>query len=307
VPANNTRPIAKQGTLTDPALAAHAAAIHHLAGRVVADVIEIGRRLTDAKRICGHGNFLPWLKREFHWSEKTAENYMRVYALSTKFETVSNLDVPIKALYLLASPSTPKEARDAIIERAQAGKSIPLAEIKQTIDTAKGRQQPAKKKRLHRGEVLRGGRSRSASVDLIADMEEIDPEHGRAKALAIMAGVPHEEAIGATRGTVGTLVSAALAPAAAARDDIGPDSNGEIARKDARIEELQTEKRRLEIENLGLRSEIEDAKAEPAPKSKSRCSICRKRAVLRRVFVCDLCAEIHELETAADATPAASS
>jgi hypothetical protein len=51
----------------------------------------------------------------------------------------------------------------------------------------------------------------------------------------------------------------------AARDDIGGVSNGEIARKDARIDELQSEKRRLEIENVGLRSEVEEAKAARKP------------------------------------------
>ena len=52
------------------------------------------------------------------------------------------------------------------------------------------------------------------------------------------------------------------------RDNIGPASNDEITRKDARIEELQADKCRLEIENMGLRSEVEETKAvrEPAGK-----------------------------------------
>ena len=46
------------------------------------------------------------------------------------------------------------------------------------------------------------------------------------------------------------------------RDDIGTASNGEIARKDARIEELEHENRRLQLENIALRSEIEELKAQ---------------------------------------------
>jgi ParB family chromosome partitioning protein len=48
------------------------------------------------------------------------------------------------------------------------------------------------------------------------------------------------------------------------RGDIGPTSAGEAARKDAEIAELRNAKRRLEIENIGLRSEIEELKAELA-------------------------------------------
>ena len=49
------------------------------------------------------------------------------------------------------------------------------------------------------------------------------------------------------------------------RNDIGPASNDEITRKDALIEELQADKRRLEIENIGLRSEVEETKAVRKP------------------------------------------
>jgi hypothetical protein len=90
-------------------------------------------------------------------------------------------------------------------------------------------------------------------------------------------------------------------------DDIGPASAGEIARKDAEIEELRNAKQRLEIKITGLESEITELKTRREPASAARCEICRqeKRATQRRVFVCDLCAEIHELETRAEAAPPA--
>ena len=57
----------------------------------------------------------------------------------------------------------------------------------------------------------------------------------------------------------------------AGRGDIGPDSAGEIARLNARIDELQIEKRQLEIKAVGLRSEIDKLKAaaEGAPKART--------------------------------------
>ena len=62
-------------------LADHAEAIRALSRKMVADAIEIGQRLIDAKRLCGHGNWLSWLDREFGWSDDTALNYMRVAKL----------------------------------------------------------------------------------------------------------------------------------------------------------------------------------------------------------------------------------
>jgi len=55
-----------------------------LGKRVVADVIEIGRRLTESKKICGHGNWLPWLDREFNWQEQTARNFIRFFKTAHK-------------------------------------------------------------------------------------------------------------------------------------------------------------------------------------------------------------------------------
>jgi hypothetical protein len=131
--------------LDSPILAEHAAAIRRLGKLVVEDVIEIGRRLTEAKPIAGHGNWLAWLEREFGWSDKTAENYMRVYVLSTKFETVSNLDLDLRSLYLLGAKSTPQEVRKEIIARAEAGEQITTTAVRSAI--AKTKPEPKAKPR----------------------------------------------------------------------------------------------------------------------------------------------------------------
>jgi len=129
--------MSKRTALDNPILAEHAAEIRRLATRVVKDVIEIGRLLTKAKPIAGHGNWLSWLEREFGWSDRTAENYMRVYTLSTKFETVSNLCIDLRALYLLTAKSTPPEVRGEIIARAEAGEQITVAAVKTAIARTK--------------------------------------------------------------------------------------------------------------------------------------------------------------------------
>jgi hypothetical protein len=94
----------------------------------VRDVIEIGRRLTEAKELTGHGGWLPWLEREFGWKERSAQNFVQVFeaSKSTKF---ADLNLSVSGLYLLASPSA-NEAREAIIKRAKDGERLTLTEVK---------------------------------------------------------------------------------------------------------------------------------------------------------------------------------
>jgi Protein of unknown function (DUF3102) len=121
---------------TDPVLAEHAAEIRRLGKRVIADVIEIGARLTECKRICGHGNWLPWLDREFGWTEMTATRFINVFDMS-KSNNLLDLDLPISGLYLLAAPSG-ESARAAVLDLAANGERVTHAQIKDTIEQARG-------------------------------------------------------------------------------------------------------------------------------------------------------------------------
>jgi Protein of unknown function (DUF3102) len=108
-----------------PVVAEHAEKIRCLGKRVVADVIEIGRRLTECKKLLGHGNWGAWLDREFGWSDRQALNFMRVYELAeSKSENFSDLHLPVSVLYLLAAPSTPPEVRKEVIEQAKRGEKL---------------------------------------------------------------------------------------------------------------------------------------------------------------------------------------
>jgi hypothetical protein len=126
-------------------LAEHVTEIKRLGRRMVADAIEIGRRLDACKFIVGHGNWTDWLRTEFNWSHSTAQNLVNVYEMAkSKSTNFANLDLPLSALYLIAAPSTPPEAVDEVIERAERGEVIKLAEVRETIAEHKA---PAKKPR----------------------------------------------------------------------------------------------------------------------------------------------------------------
>lgn len=93
-------------------------------------IIEIGRRLCEAKAVLDHGQWGPWLKEQVRFSQSTAQNYMKIYEKfgsdqtnlfgEAKSEAVANLPYT-KALKLLALPDD--EVEDFIEENNVADMS----------------------------------------------------------------------------------------------------------------------------------------------------------------------------------------
>lgn len=101
--------------------------------RTAEKIIEIGKNLNTVKELLPHGMFSPWLQSEFEMSRQTANRFMQVAErFEDKLLTVSSLSS--SALYLLASPSTPQEAVDEALYRANSGEKITQALAKQIID-----------------------------------------------------------------------------------------------------------------------------------------------------------------------------
>jgi hypothetical protein len=146
------------------ALAEHAAAIRALGKRVVGDVIEIGRLLIECKKRIGHGNWLSWLEREFGWSDRTAERYISASELAGKFDTVSNLELPLQGLYLLSRPNTPEDVQEQVIARAKAGETFSHAQIKRLVDEATVRRDSANAETLRESSKKNNGSAPGASA-----------------------------------------------------------------------------------------------------------------------------------------------
>ena len=131
-------PAADEKTLAERA--EHADVIRFRSKRVVGDVIEIGRRLAlvkdgdQARGIAGigHGNWLSWLKREFGWTVMTATRCINVFDMS-KSNKLLDLNIPLSGLYLLASPSTPDEVREKVIEQVESGNIQTLKQVEKAI------------------------------------------------------------------------------------------------------------------------------------------------------------------------------
>jgi hypothetical protein len=144
-------------------------------------IVEIGFRLIEAKAYVGHGNWLPWLKLKFDWSDETALNYMRVYELSKnqKFWNLDLSDHLVKSsLYLLAGPSTPPKALAEVAERVKAGLKPTVAEVKRIVTEAKSETKTAKppSDAFKRAEAARKEKAKRDAAAALEPSHDIIPE-----------------------------------------------------------------------------------------------------------------------------------
>jgi DUF3102 family protein len=110
----------------DTALAEHAGAIRELVKLTRENIVEIGRRLSEAHdHFAIAGVWMTWLDKEFAWSDQTARNFIHVYEFSCdpNSKHVLNLDLPLRVLYQIAAPKA-EAAREEIAERIAAGEQV---------------------------------------------------------------------------------------------------------------------------------------------------------------------------------------
>lgn len=115
--------------------------------KTVEDIVEVGNDLLAVKEALPHGQFLPWIKAEFGWGERTAQNFMSV---AEQFKSAKIADLPIQpsAAYLLAAPSVPDEARQKAVEKAEAGEEITFATAKEIVAEARKKKRPRRQKTI---------------------------------------------------------------------------------------------------------------------------------------------------------------
>lgn len=71
-------------------------------------ILEIGKRLVEAKAQLSHGEWLPWLEEKVAFSERSAQQYMRLWKEYGKSALSADLSIS-KALVLLALPESERE------------------------------------------------------------------------------------------------------------------------------------------------------------------------------------------------------
>lgn len=83
----------------------------------VQDAIRAGEILSQVKGRIPHGDFIPWLKANCSFSERTAQNYMRLFRYRDKTATVADLQTAYRQLEVLEAHekrSEDQKARDRV-------------------------------------------------------------------------------------------------------------------------------------------------------------------------------------------------
>jgi hypothetical protein len=142
--------------------------------RAAEDIFVIGKELRATKALLPHGEYTNWLDVEFGLSDRMAQRFVNVYErLGVKSDKLSLL--PPSTLYLLAAPSTPDAAIDAVEQQLAAGERIGVAFVQRAIVDAK---QKAKQQLvdslvidgevIHRADLTPETAERTATVQRLA-------------------------------------------------------------------------------------------------------------------------------------------
>jgi len=104
--------------------------------QAVGNFIEIGHRLNEAKAQLSHGDWLPWLNDKVEFSERTAQNLMRIAREYTNPQLVSDLGMQ-KAILMIGMGTEEEREEFASVPHATA------SGVEKTVDdmTAKELQQ----------------------------------------------------------------------------------------------------------------------------------------------------------------------
>lgn len=107
---------------------------------VLMNFIELGRRLTEAKAMVKHGEWSNWLKERVNYSQRTANNMMKLYkeygetGIASKSHSIANLSVT-QAVALLEIPA---EEREKFAEENNA-KDMTIKELRAEIAETKAK------------------------------------------------------------------------------------------------------------------------------------------------------------------------
>ena len=140
-------------------------------GVVISAAIAVGRRLIEAKSLCPEGRFGEWLASSVNYSERKAQDMMRLYLEYGRDGSIPDSIAALDYSKAVALLSAPVEAREALAERT-AGEDLSVRQLQQEIKALKAEKDAAQQTLV--GVEYELNRSKR-------DMETVETERDAAK------------------------------------------------------------------------------------------------------------------------------
>lgn len=143
-------------------------------------ILEIGRRLKEAKALLPHGEWLPWLSEKVEFSERSAQNFMRLADAYQNPQTLADLGAS-KALVLLAL--NPVERDEFLNEKHDVRgveKTVPEMSARE-LDEAVRQRKIAEQKADEMERELEKQRTATADAEAAAERARAAEEAARAE------------------------------------------------------------------------------------------------------------------------------
>ena len=129
---------------------------------VVSGAIEIGRRLKEAKSLVPYGEWGAWLERSVDYSERTAQNMMRIADEYGKTDPQALADLSVTQAVLLLG--VPAEERGAFL----AENDVPSMSTRELQAQIEALREEKKKMQLTIDELMQGMRDDELTDELVA-------------------------------------------------------------------------------------------------------------------------------------------
>lgn len=158
--------------------------------------IEIGRRLNEAKEQLPHGEWLPWLREKVDFSERSAQDFMRLAKEYGKSAEIADLGAS-KALALLALPDSERAGflaeKHAVNGEEKSVADMTAAELKKAI-----RERDEARERVRTLEESIDEQQRTYDVDLETARAELAAAEQSRKKMAEDVAFLNERVAGLT-------------------------------------------------------------------------------------------------------------
>ncbi len=142
--------------------------INFYLGQTAQNIIEVGKRLIQAKSIVAHGKWQQWLQENFQLSRHTAERFMNVAERFSKTSNVAHFGSS-QMIAMLSLPSS-EETEKFIEEKAKEGKAVAdmtIKQLREEIADYKSKLETADKE--HQQSLFEAGEDSKAAIQKLND------------------------------------------------------------------------------------------------------------------------------------------